>query len=103
MNVEYPRTLKLDQAEAWNLLEIYEETVRSGDYETIDTLEQKLIDAVYGTPDEQGVATPTECDCGYLPSDDDDHQTHRAFCLEARTCCDTTHLIIDGGVREDTT
>jgi hypothetical protein len=59
MNVKYPRTLKLDQAEAWNLLEIYEETVRSGDYETIDTLEQKLIDAVYGTPEEQTKGTQT--------------------------------------------
>jgi hypothetical protein len=53
MITEYPRTLTLDRAEAWNLLEIYEEMVRSGDYDTLDSLEQKLIDLVYGTPEEQ--------------------------------------------------
>lgn len=63
MNVEYPRTLKLEHHEAWNLLEIYEEMVRSGDYETVDTLEQKLIDVVYGTPAEQEADPYWGCAC----------------------------------------
>lgn len=94
MITEYPRTLTLNRAEAWNLLEIYEETIRSGDYATLDTLEQKLIDMVYGTPKEQeadrlagGSDGESEGGCG------------------DPTCCPDSYpdLIIDGGAREDTT
>lgn len=39
--------LELDHAELWNLTEIIQETIRTNDYEVVDTLEQKLIDLLY--------------------------------------------------------